>query len=31
MVPYAGPYLGEEAPLVEYVLGAGVAMVLGLS
>ena len=31
MVPYAGPYLGGEAPLVKYVLGAGVVMVLGLS
>ena len=31
MVPYAGPHLGGEAPLVKYVLGAGVAMVLGLS
>ena len=30
MVPYAGPHLGGEAPLVKYVLGAGVAMVLGL-
>ena len=30
MVPYAGPHLGGEAPLVRYVLGAGVAMVLGL-
>ena len=30
MVPYAGPHLGEEAPLVKYVLGAGVAMLLGL-
>ena len=31
MVPYAGSHLGGEAPLVKYVLGAGVAMVLGLS
>ena len=31
MVPYAGPHLGGEAPLVKYVLGAGVAMVPGLS
>ena len=31
MVPYAGPHLGGEVPLVKYVLGAGVAMVLGLS
>ena len=31
MVPYAGPYLGGEAPLVNYVLGTGVAMVLSLS
>ena len=31
MVPYAGPHLGGEAPLVKYVLGAGVSMVLGLS
>ena len=31
MVPYAGPHLGGEAPLLKYVLGAGVAMVLGLS
>ena len=31
MVPYAGAYLGGEALLVKYVLGAGVAMVLGLS
>ena len=31
MVPHAGPHLGWEAPLVKYVLGAGVAMVLGLS
>ena len=31
MVPYAGPHLRGEAPLVKYVLGAGVAMVLGLS
>ena len=31
MVPYAGPYLGREALLVKYVLGTGVAMVLGLS
>ena len=31
MVPCAGPHLGGEAPLVKYVLGAGVAMVLGLS
>ena len=30
MVPYAGPHFGGEAPLVKYVLGAGVAMVLGL-
>ena len=30
MVPYAGPHLGGEAPLVKYVLGAGVAMVLSL-
>ena len=30
MVPYAGPHLGGEAPLVKYVLGAGVAMLLGL-
>ena len=30
MVPYAGPHLGGEALLVKYVLGAGVAMVLGL-
>ena len=30
MVAYAGPHLGGEAPLVKYVLGAGVAMVLGL-
>ena len=30
MLPYAGPHLVGEAPLVEYVLGAGVAMVLGL-
>ena len=30
MVPYAGPHLGGEAPLVKYVLSAGVAMVLGL-
>ena len=29
MVPYAGPHLGGEAHLVKYVLGAGVAMVLG--
>ena len=31
MGPYAGPHLGGEAPLVKYVLGAGVAMVPGLS
>ena len=31
MVPYAGPHLGGEAPLVKYVLGASVATVLGLS
>ena len=31
MVPYAGHHLGGEAPLVKYVLGAGVVMVLGLS
>ena len=31
MAPYTGPHLGGEAPLVKYVLGAGVAMVLGLS
>ena len=31
MVPYAGPHLGGEAPLLKYVLGAGVAMVLGPS
>ena len=31
MVPYAGPDLGGEAPLVKYLLGAGVAIVLGLS
>ena len=31
MVPYAGPHLGGDPPLVKYVLGAGVAMVLGLS
>ena len=31
MVPYAGPHLGGEAPLVNNVLGADVAMVLGLS
>ena len=31
MVPYAGPNLGGEAPLVKYVLGAGVVVVLGLS
>ena len=30
MVLYARPHLGGEAPLVKYVLGAGVAMVLGL-
>ena len=30
MVPYAGPLFGGEAPLVKYVLGADVAMVLGL-
>ena len=30
MVPYAGPYLGREASLMKYVLGTGVAMVLGL-
>ena len=30
MVPYTGPYLGGEAPLVGYVRGARVAMVLGL-
>ena len=24
MVPYAGPHLGWETPLVKYVLGAGV-------
>ena len=30
-VTYAGPHLGGEAPLVRYVLGAGVAMALGLS
>ena len=30
MVPYAGPHLGGEPPLVKYVLGAGVVMVLGL-
>ena len=30
MVLYAGPHLGGETPLVKYVLGAGVAMVLGL-
>ena len=30
MAPYAGPHLGEEAPLVEYVLGAGLAMLLGV-
>ena len=30
MIPYAGPHLGGEAPLVKYVLEAGVAMVLGL-
>ena len=31
MVPYAGPQPGGEAPLVKYVLGAGIAMLLGLS
>ena len=31
MVPYGGPYLGEEASLMKYVLGTGVAMVLGIS
>ena len=31
MVLNAGPHLGGEAPLVKYVSGAGVAMVLGLS
>ena len=31
MVPYAGPHLRGEAPLGKYLLGAGVAMVLGLS
>ena len=31
MVPYTGPHLGGEAPLVKYVLGASVEMVLGLS
>ena len=30
MVPYAGPGFGGEAPLVNYVLGTGVATVLGL-
>ena len=30
MVPYAGPHLGGETPRVKYVLGAGVAVVLGL-
>ena len=30
MVPYAGPHLGGETPLVKYVLGADVAVVLGL-
>ena len=31
MVPYAGTYLGGDASLMKYVLGTGVAMVLGLS
>ena len=31
MLPYPGPHFGGEAPLVKYALGAGVAMVLGLS
>ena len=31
VVSYAGPYLGGEASLMIYVLGTGVAMVLGLS
>ena len=31
MVPYAGFYLGWEDLLMKYVLGTGVAMVLGLS
>ena len=30
MAPYAGPHLGGEGPMVKYVFGAGVAMVLGL-
>ena len=31
MVPYTGSHLGGEAPAGKYVLGAGVAMVLGIS
>ena len=30
MVPYAGPHFGGEAPLLKYVLGAGVVTALGL-